>query len=94
MKEFHVLLYSIALRTLLTQFGETAVWNQESLKQTCDFSKKGNYTVVPVLVGSLSPEKEAMYGKIFSKYLADPQNFFVISSDFCHWGRDIITLIN
>lgn len=50
-------------------------------------SKKGNYTVVPVLVGSLTPEKEAVYGQIFAKYLADPQNFFVISSDFCHWGQ-------
>ncbi|XP_052769444.1 protein MEMO1-like [Mya arenaria] len=49
-------------------------------------SKKGNFTVVPVLVGSLNQDKESMYGKIFAKYLADPDNFFVISSDFCHWG--------
>jgi len=44
------------------------------------------FTVVPVLVGSLSPEKEAKYGRIFAKYLADPQNLFIVSSDFCHWG--------
>ncbi|KAL4238198.1 Protein memo1 [Mactra antiquata] len=50
-------------------------------------SCKGNFTVVPVLVGSLTPDKEQMYGQIFSKYLADPDNFFVISSDFCHWGQ-------
>ncbi|XP_053402086.1 protein MEMO1-like [Mercenaria mercenaria] len=50
-------------------------------------SRKGNFTVVPVLVGSLTPEKEQMYGMIFAKYLADPENFFVISSDFCHWGQ-------
>ena len=25
--------------------------------------------------------------KIFSKYLKDPENLFVISSDFCHWGK-------
>ncbi|XP_013786017.1 protein MEMO1-like [Limulus polyphemus] len=43
-------------------------------------------TIVPVLVGSLTTEKEALYGTIFSKYLADPNNLFVISSDFCHWG--------
>ena len=53
----------------------------------CCFSRKGNFTVVPVLVGSLSQDKEQMYGKIFARYLADPENFFVISSDFCHWGR-------
>ncbi|XP_060573395.1 protein MEMO1-like [Ruditapes philippinarum] len=50
-------------------------------------SRKGNFTVVPVLVGSLTPEKEELYGKIFARYLADPENFFVISSDFCHWGQ-------
>ena len=48
---------------------------------------KDNFTVVPVLVGSLSPEKEAKYGRIFARYLADPNNLFIISSDFCHWGQ-------
>ncbi|XP_069680720.1 protein MEMO1 [Periplaneta americana] len=48
---------------------------------------RDSFTIVPVLVGSLTPEKEAMYGRIFSRYLADPQNLFVISSDFCHWGH-------
>lgn len=24
---------------------------------------------------------------IFGKYLKDPSNFFVLSSDFCHWGQ-------
>jgi len=28
------------------------------------------------MVGSLSPEKEAKYGSIFSKYLADPANLY------------------
>lgn len=50
-------------------------------------SKRNNFTVVPVLVGSTTHEKEAMYGKIFSKYLQNPENLFVISSDFCHWGK-------
>jgi len=46
----------------------------------------GNFTIVPVMVGSLSPNSEAKYGKIFAKYLKDPSVCFVISSDFCHWG--------
>ncbi|CAD5224180.1 unnamed protein product [Bursaphelenchus okinawaensis] len=46
-----------------------------------------NFTIIPVLVGSLSQSKQHQYGKIFAKYLADPDNFFVISSDFCHWGE-------
>lgn len=46
-----------------------------------------NYTIIPVLVGSLSHQKQHQYGKVFAQYLADPQNLFVISSDFCHWGQ-------
>ncbi|CAH1955702.1 unnamed protein product [Acanthoscelides obtectus] len=48
---------------------------------------KNQFTVVPILVGSLSPDREACYGRILSSYLADPKNLFIISSDFCHWGH-------
>jgi len=50
-------------------------------------SKKDDFKIVPVLVGATNHEKELMYGKIFAKYLNDPDNLFVISSDFCHWGK-------
>ena len=46
-----------------------------------------SYKIVPILVGSLSASRQLAYGKIFAKYIADPQNVFVISSDFCHWGN-------
>lgn len=49
--------------------------------------RKQPYTIVPMMVGSIRSDKETMYGKALSKYLADPQNAFVISSDFCHWGQ-------
>ncbi|KAL8063033.1 hypothetical protein ABFS82_01G001800 [Erythranthe guttata] len=42
--------------------------------------------VVPILVGALSAETEAMYGRLLAKYVDDPTNFFSVSSDFCHWG--------
>lgn len=48
---------------------------------------RDSFTIIPILVGSLSPEKEALYGRILAPYLADPQTLFVISSDFCHWGQ-------
>ncbi|KAG2467350.1 MEMO1 protein, partial [Polypterus senegalus] len=50
-------------------------------------SHKDDFSIVPVLVGALSESKEHEYGKLLSKYLADPSNLFVISSDFCHWGQ-------
>lgn len=43
-------------------------------------------TIVPILVGSLTPEVEREYGRLLAPYLDDPSNFFVVSSDFCHWG--------
>ncbi|XP_026447954.1 protein MEMO1-like [Papaver somniferum] len=42
--------------------------------------------IVPILVGALNSQIEAMYGKLLAKYVDDPNNFFSVSSDFCHWG--------
>jgi predicted class III extradiol MEMO1 family dioxygenase len=42
--------------------------------------------IVPILVGAVSAENEAMYGQILAQFVDDPTNFFSISSDFCHWG--------
>uniref|UniRef100_A0A2K5NXG0 Uncharacterized protein n=1 Tax=Cercocebus atys TaxID=9531 RepID=A0A2K5NXG0_CERAT len=46
---------------------------------------KNEFTIIPILVGALSESKEQEFRKLFSKYLADPSNFLVVSSDFCHW---------
>lgn len=48
----------------------------------CRYSVK----IVPILVGALNAENEAMYGSLLAKYVDDPTNFFSVSSDFCHWG--------
>lgn len=42
--------------------------------------------VVPILVGAIDTEKEAKFGRLLGPYLAQPDTFCVISSDFCHWG--------
>lgn len=52
-----------------------------------NFSFRHQFTIVPILVGSISPDVEATYGEILAPYLADSQNLFVVSSDFCHWGK-------
>ena len=54
-------------------------------------ARKGSFTIVPVLVGGIKAKQEKEFGKIFSPYLADPENLFVISSDFCHWGESVKT---
>lgn len=45
-----------------------------------------DFTLVPIMVGALSPESEGAYGKLLAPYLDDPSNLFIVSSDFCHWG--------
>jgi AmmeMemoRadiSam system protein B len=44
------------------------------------------FTLVPVIVGALTPESEQLYGRLLSSYLDEPANLFVFSSDFAHWG--------
>lgn len=48
---------------------------------------RDNFKIVPILVGSLSPQREEVYGRLLAPYLNEPENLFVVSSDFCHWGR-------
>lgn len=49
-------------------------------------SRKGNFKIVPIMVGNTSSDKERMYGEILSKYFTRPNVIFILSSDFCHWG--------
>lgn len=43
-------------------------------------------TIAPVLVGSNSARAEKKFGDVLAPYLRDPENAFIVSSDFCHWG--------
>jgi len=46
-----------------------------------------NVTLVPIMVGQIDQAQIKSYGVIFAEYLKDENTFFVISSDFCHWGQ-------
>lgn len=66
--------------------------NEHSLEMHIPYIKKvfeGNDTLslVPLMVGQVSREALPNYGKILAKYYIDPSVLFVISSDFCHWGK-------
>lgn len=45
-----------------------------------------NFKLIPIMVGSTSPEQEKAYGKYLARYFDRDDSFFVVSSDFCHWG--------
>ncbi len=42
--------------------------------------------LVPIMVGSTNAATESAFGKLLAPYIAEEENAFVISSDFCHWG--------
>ncbi len=45
-------------------------------------------TLIPIMVGDGNDADEKGFGEVLLPYLEDPENAFVVSSDFCHWGRN------
>lgn len=39
------------------------------------------------MIGNTDVKYEEYFGKFLAKYFDDPNTLFVISSDFCHWGK-------
>ncbi|WAO84120.1 Hypothetical protein NCS54_00132600 [Fusarium falciforme] len=50
-------------------------------------------TIVPILVGSGTGPEEKAFGQILVPYLKDPANAFIVSSDFCHWGKNFSYMV-
>lgn len=65
--------------------------DEHSLEMHLPYIKKifgtNEFKLIPIMVGSLSQDTEEYFGKIFAEYLKDDKVLFIISSDFCHWGR-------
>ncbi|KAK0610413.1 MEMO1 family [Bombardia bombarda] len=57
------------------------------LEQTFGGSSDKFPPIIPILVGSLDLEDEQFYGRLLAPYLSDPENAFIVSSDFCHYGH-------
>ena len=60
----------------------------KSLEQPVGSDSSQFPPIVPILVGDLSADGEETVGALLGPYLADPENAFIISSDFCHWGKN------
>ncbi|KRX05425.1 hypothetical protein PPERSA_05534 [Pseudocohnilembus persalinus] len=46
------------------------------------------FKLVPIMVGNLEYKTEQYYAKLLAKYFDDENTVFIVSSDFCHWGRN------
>jgi len=49
--------------------------------------KGRDFSLVPIMVGAIDSESEKVYGELLSEYFDKPGHLFIVSSDFCHWGR-------
>lgn len=45
------------------------------------------FKLVPIMVGYLDAKLEKAYGELLAPFFDRPGTIFIISSDFCHWGR-------
>jgi AmmeMemoRadiSam system protein B len=48
-------------------------------------SRQEDLRLVPILVGQSSAQQGAQLVKVLEPYFRDPETYFIISSDFCHW---------
>lgn len=58
----------------------------QRLEQTFGNDSSKFPSIVPILVGDGSVEQEKSFGQLLAPHLKDPENVFIVSSDFCHWG--------
>ncbi|AJR58873.1 Mho1p [Saccharomyces cerevisiae YJM1129] len=67
-----------SLEMQLPMLVETLKWREISLDTV---------KVIPMMVSHNSVDVDRCIGNILSEYIKDPNNLFIVSSDFCHWGR-------
>ena len=49
--------------------------------------ESAHYTVIPIMVDALTPSQLESTSTVLAKYVDEPGNIFILSSDFCHWGK-------
>jgi AmmeMemoRadiSam system protein B len=82
---------SLVSSKLFTYLDKSVDMQEHSLELQFPFLKAvfGNSPVklVNIMVGVLDTAAKEEYGKQLVPYMKDPRTLFVISSDFCHWGK-------
>ena len=64
--------------------------NEHSLEMHLPFIRKifkDQVKLVPLMIGHVPEDRYLVIGNLLAKYLDDPQTLFIVSSDFCHWGK-------
>ena len=66
--------------------------NEHSIEMELPFLKyifdKKEFSIIPIIVGDNNYETNKKIAEILYELYEDKKTLFVISSDFCHWGRN------
>lgn len=73
-------------------FPQSSDVQEHSIEMEIPFLKyifvKKKFSIIPMVIGSGNLNKNIELGKCLYNLYEDPKTLFVISSDFCHWGKD------
>jgi AmmeMemoRadiSam system protein B len=78
---------------LIKRINLKAELNEHSLEMHLPYIQKifqdaeKEFTLIPIMVGSLPKEKLAEHAKALLPLFRDQKTLFIVSSDFCHWGE-------
>jgi AmmeMemoRadiSam system protein B len=51
------------------------------------FTDNPDVKLIPLMVGHVPEENFDLFGEVLAPYFLDKETLFVISTDFCHWGK-------
>ena len=63
---------------------------EHSLEMHLPYIKKmleDKFKLIPIMVGATDLKMQEYYAEILTPHFEDPNSLFIISSDFCHWGK-------
>ena len=74
------------------KLSESVCLNEHSIEMELPFLKyifkDKKFSILPMVIGHGDFEQNIELGKCLYDLYEDPRTLFVISSDFCHWGKD------
>ena len=82
----------LKIKGLFFKLSESVDLREHSIEMEMPFLKyifgKKDFSIIPLIVGDNDLKTNIEIGKALYELYLDPKTLFVISSDFCHWGKN------
>lgn len=85
-RELHLPFIADCVRQHTAASSSAATLAGSSVVNITSVTAQQNIAVVPILVGEVSSQDTSRLAQVLAPLIASPENVFIISSDFCHWG--------